>query len=448
MESTTARKKTFRRPFRVRLAIGLLVGIALAPACGPSQQEIMAREQARIEAEARRREAAEAKRRAAEARRQAEAARQEKMRAAEAAAAEAARQGRFGEALAQYREVLKSARPYGEQDRRVRHAAIKAAQAMGRPPALSDDVLRYLVRGEARLKLGGAGSFEAAAQEMEQAVLEAPWFGDGYFNLATVQDKAGRYGEAMRNYELYLLAAPQSRNAAAVRAKIFELEVLQEDAIKTVRLMGNWRDLDDRNEETNAWGIRVKGGRLVVGNNFMHLEKKGLALEGIVEFAPSTSHNCTIPGAKRPVTGTISADGTRVDLDYEVNNYSITYQGNVCLGVAHAGMKRETRRLVFERPCPVCVDTEALTAAKARSLGVPPAGGLLVTHVYEGGPGDAAGLKAGDVIVACQGTELPDDTTFTDLVRAAPVGSDIPLTFLRQGEEHDVMVKAGVYRGK
>jgi hypothetical protein len=367
------------------------------------------------------------------------------------AADEAARQGQFGKALEQYREVLKNIQRYSEQDQRVRRAAIKAAQAMVGPPALPENVLRYMVRGETKVKMGGAGSYEAAAQEMEQAVLEAPWFSDGYFNLGTVQDKTGKFNQAIQNFHLFLLAAPQSRNAVAVQAKIFGLEVMQEDAIKTLRLMGTWRDLNEQDEKRNQWGIRVKAGKLLIGvggGSGIYVDKKGLALEGFSESSPYTSHNCPIPGEKRPVTGTISEDGTRMELHYESSLYQTTWQGNVCTGVSHMGMKSVHHKLVLEGPCRFCVDSEDLTPEKAKSLGLQGTRGVLITEVYRGGPADIAGIRQGDVLIACQGREIPDDATFVNTIIKAPIGSDVQVTFMRGGKQHDTVVKSGVYLSK
>lgn len=436
-----------RRP-GMFLAICFFVAAALAAGCGPSKEEIMAREQAQLAREAREREAAEARRQAEEARRQAEAAKREKIRAAEATADEEARQGRFDKALEQYREVMKKIPRYGEQDQRVRRASIKTAQAMVVPPTLPEDILRYMVRGEAKVKMGGAGSFEAAAQEMEKAVLEAPWFADGYFNLGTIQDKAGKFSQAIQNFQLFLIADPKSRNAIAVRAKIYGLEVKLEEMIKTMRLMGNWRVIGNPKNKTDEWSIRVKGDKLVIGDNFMQLEKKGLALEGFADFKPYTSNNCTIPGGRPPVTGTVSEDGARIDLQYDSNLYNTTSQGSTCIGVSLIGKERVNHKLAFQRPCPFCVDTQDLTKGSAGSPGMPPTGGVLITEVYDGGPADVAGLRRDDVIIACQGREVRDDATFLSTLKGAPTGSEVSVTFLRGGEEHDTVVKAGVYLGK
>ena len=67
---------------------------------------------------------------------------------------------------------------------------------------------------------------------MEQAVLAAPWLADGYYKLGVFQEKAGKFSESTRNFKLYLLAAPQSKNATAVQVKIYELERMKKEKEK------------------------------------------------------------------------------------------------------------------------------------------------------------------------------------------------------------------------
>jgi predicted TPR repeat methyltransferase len=89
-----------------------------------------------------------------------------------------------------------------------------------------------MARGETRVKRGGPGSYEAASEEMEQAVLAAPWLADGYYKLGVIQEKAGKFSEATQNFRLYLLADPQSRNATPVQVKIYELERMKKEKEK------------------------------------------------------------------------------------------------------------------------------------------------------------------------------------------------------------------------
>ena len=57
-----------------------------------------------------------------------------------------------------------------------------------------------MTRGDTKVRMGGTGAYAAAAAEMEQAVLAAPWNADYYFRLGMVQERAEMYGEASQNY--------------------------------------------------------------------------------------------------------------------------------------------------------------------------------------------------------------------------------------------------------
>ncbi|WP_336651253.1 MULTISPECIES: S1C family serine protease [unclassified Leucobacter] len=61
------------------------------------------------------------------------------------------------------------------------------------------------------------------------------------------------------------------------------------------------------------------------------------------------------------------------------------------------------------------------------------AGGLLV-DVVRGGPADAAGLRAGDVITAVDGVPAVDGTSVSALVRMHPGGSKVSIDYTRGGE--------------
>lgn len=328
------------------LAITLVIFAAMG--CGPTREEIMAREKARLEAEARGKAAAEA-------RRQAEEARLEKIRAAEAAGDEAAQQGQFERALEHYQEVLRNVPRYSDQDQRVRQAVIKVVRAMAAPP-LPETVLRSMVRGEARVKMGGAGSYEAASEEIEQAVLAAPWLADGYYNLGVIQEKAGKFSEATQNFRLYLLAAPQSRNATAVQVKIYELELMKEEKDKEQSLQGSWLSVSGNVE----YRVMIEGGKIQAqGNGYsIQAEKKGHALEGFISISSQKEGVCDIPGEKNPVSGTISGDGRSMVFRFIRSEYKTSQEwvqdafwGNlggkhVCTGVTILGKKDTELKLV------------------------------------------------------------------------------------------------------
>jgi hypothetical protein len=395
-------------------------------------------EQARIARE-------EALRQEVEARRKERDERAAALRSLEASGDEAARSGDLEGALARYTELLGKALRYGEQDQRVRLSVVKVVRSMAAPPPLPEEALRYMVRGEAKVKAGGAGSYEGAAREMEKAVALAPWFADGYYNLAAVQEKAGRFGQAVRNLRLYLAAAPDAPNATAVRAKGYELEVGEEEAAKTLFLVGAWRN---RDKAGDRWDVGIKDGKLLVGSPNMKVEKKGRALEGFVDIQPTMANNCPIPGARHPVRGTVSEDGRSMEIRHDVNVYSYSYQGNSCLGVTLTGKKETVLPLDRISGCRLGLEWETLTPEKAASAGIAGTSGVLVTEVNAGGPADRAGLGAGDVITAFQGTPAIDDKSLTALNSAYPVGSEVWISFLRDGKAYDVTFRTGVTVGR
>lgn len=70
--------------------------------------------------------------------------------------------------------------------------------------------------------------------------------------------------------------------------------------------------------------------------------------------------------------------------------------------------------------------------------------GVRVQDVTEGGPADRAGLQAGDIIVALDGTDLGDEPTSSllDAMREVEPGDTVRVTFDRDGEERTLAVVA------
>ena len=322
---------SLRGSLKVYATVIILSALLFITSCGPSNEEIMAMERAqaqeRIAAEAEHARAVEEVRK----QKQMEEARLAKILAMEKAGDEAARQGELEKALDNYLEVLKNVQRYGEQDQRIRQSVIKVVRAMHAPPAIPESVMRSMVRGETRLRTGGTGSYEDAATEMEQAVLYAPWLADAYFNLGTVQEKAGKFNEAIQNFKLYLLAAPRVQNATAIQAKIYELEILKEDQEKMKAMEGEWI-------VNNGGGkviLKIEGPNVhMSGWLSAELQKKGRELNGFITSRGWTDEvgpegvPCTIPGQTNPISGIISADGRTIEFKFMSDDYKMNYDIN------------------------------------------------------------------------------------------------------------------------
>ena len=90
-----------------------------------------------------------------------------------------------------------------------------------RRPALPADVLKYKTQAEFAVK---NWRFVEAIQPYQRATTVAPWWPDGYFNLALVCAELGLYPEAVTYMKYYLLLAPDAPNARAAQNRIYEWE--------------------------------------------------------------------------------------------------------------------------------------------------------------------------------------------------------------------------------
>ncbi|MCL2385092.1 MAG: Do family serine endopeptidase [Alphaproteobacteria bacterium] len=79
----------------------------------------------------------------------------------------------------------------------------------------------------------------------------------------------------------------------------------------------------------------------------------------------------------------------------------------------------------------------------AESLSLGQLRGALVAGTDEKGPAKAAGLKAGDVIVKFDGTEIKDSRDLPKIVASEPVGKEVEVTIVRQGKQLTKTIKLG-----
>jgi len=81
-------------------------------------------------------------------------------------------------------------------------------------------------------------------------------------------------------------------------------------------------------------------------------------------------------------------------------------------------------------------------------VGTTTSGGVLVIQVEQGGPAAAAGIKAGDVITAVNGTATPDPTTLSDVIAGLKPGQTAGVTVTRPDRTtQTVKITLGQYPG-
>lgn len=149
---------------------------------------------------------------------------------------EAAADGKHTIALKHYGKALAAMTSGTKAETAVREKVIRLTLGMNPPPAVPEEALRHRNKGEAFIKHAkGPEDITAAVAELEQASLAAPWWPDGYSNLALAREQAQDYDGAISSLRLFLLAAPASPDIETVKAKLDELEVLKVQAARSTR---------------------------------------------------------------------------------------------------------------------------------------------------------------------------------------------------------------------
>jgi C-terminal processing protease CtpA/Prc len=67
--------------------------------------------------------------------------------------------------------------------------------------------------------------------------------------------------------------------------------------------------------------------------------------------------------------------------------------------------------------------------------------GVLVTEVFEDSPADAAGLKAGDVIIAVDGESVAETGELQEIITDKEEGDEVTVAYIRKGEKGKVVVE-------
>jgi serine protease DegS len=67
--------------------------------------------------------------------------------------------------------------------------------------------------------------------------------------------------------------------------------------------------------------------------------------------------------------------------------------------------------------------------------------GVKVSEVYKDGPSFKQGIKAGDLIIECDGKKINDDREFRKIISKIPIGSEVKILLLRDGQQVEKTVK-------
>jgi hypothetical protein len=155
---------------------------------------------------------------------------------------------------------------------------------------VSEEARRHFDRGVAALEMAQSpADCEAAINEFEQAVKLAPDWPDVFYNLGIAQEKAEKYGDAVRSYQQYLRLAPNSSDAEEVKSLINKLEYRREKAEKERMdpngLVGIWAPDEENGGAFYRFEIRNNNG-VVEGGLRMYAFTEELGLGRRPWFVP------------------------------------------------------------------------------------------------------------------------------------------------------------------
>jgi tetratricopeptide (TPR) repeat protein len=217
--------------------------------------------------------------------------------------------------LNQYISQLQS----NPNDTALREKIIKFVQTMNPAPAVPEAVDELI--GQAKYVFKRAKEqkdYLDAVDAYKKVVNLAPWVGDYYFNLGVAQEQAGQPADAIKSFNLYLVAAPYAKDAREVRQRIGGLKYAANKAARESAVVAK------KQNEYEEWLSKINGRKYREtrgGPAIIEVRGKSIVLTapGVMEGPwEIKEHSASTPRVMRqlpfPVqtTFTITEDGDRI----------------------------------------------------------------------------------------------------------------------------------------
>lgn len=350
---------------------------------------------------------------------------------------------------------------------------------------VSEGAQRYMARGMAAVEMAkSASDYALAAKEFEQAAKLAPDWPDIYYNLGSVQSKAGDITSAIKSFQRYLDLSPKSPDAAKVRDEIFKLEYRLEREQLATTLEGTWTGPNGQTFELKLEGVRFQLTRDKVGDDIIVSTVMGKDYTGPMGDVPLVfsgtlvgdkisgqylqaavkvnGGNCDMPERKGNFAGTVDIAARQMRIVY--NRVMLEYHYKFMTLFSDKIYCRQTKRndmpgyvlKLNKQPLPGSVSVpnnatggylgttlQKMTEELAKTSGLNKVKGAFVLTVNKNSPAEQAGLKSGDIILSFDGKEINEMSVLPPIVAATPVGKTVDARIYRDGKEQTVKVKIG-----
>lgn len=263
------------------------------------------------------------------------------------------------EAFHFYREALslwETETPWRES-MKIRSKILEVVGEMNEAPAMPDSAKQHSENARREIenakKIGDLGN---SVTEFRQALLDAPWWAGGYYNLAILLAQVGRYDEALELMDLYLQHAERMGKPEEARRKIAELRAQKREYEALQALQGDWNThlgtykVSLRGRAFRASGVNQEGCKTTFRGTIL-----GRAVLGDITVPKCKQKKiaCVMPGQSVPFEGKISSNYRSISMNFESSQYHFRYEsglagligGYPCLSVRYLGTKQETMYL-------------------------------------------------------------------------------------------------------
>ncbi len=253
-----------------------------------------------------------------------------------------------------------------------------------------------------------------------------------------------RFDEEMPLLNQFIVSLPIGKEVSA--------RVLRDGTEKTIKILTVEREAaDSRQTELKAWGMTAKDVSLKAARE-MRLDEPGGVLVATIrpggpcgEAKPAVEAEDVIRTVRgKPVSnvadlaaltwGLTKKGGEPVPVAVEFER-----RGERFLTVVKVGARDRDDRSAEAHKAWLPVAVQVITRELAVSLGDPAMTGVRVTRVYPRGTAEAAGLKAGDLILAVDGETIPasqagDEEVFEARLRQDHSGDKPVFSVVRDGK--------------
>jgi serine protease Do len=249
-------------------------------------------------------------------------------------------------------------------------------------------------------------------------------------------------GVIVTNY--HVVAQSDEIDVTLADGRRFRAELLGADAATDLAVLrvnatdlpkADWADSDTAEVGEMAWAIGNPFGldRTITYGIVSAVGRRGVVDNPFQEFLQTDAS--INPG---------NSGGPLVDVHGHVMGITTAIVGKGFRGIGFAIPSNTARRVCDEIRATGHVERGYLgMALRGLPAGLSDSPGAVVAAVEPKSPAAVAGVKPGDVVLRFDGEEINEPATLVLLLTRAPIGAEVPMEIVRNGEQQTITVRVG-----